>query len=1046
MSVRERPPQELRSIKSLPMVVGHECMSNVSTMLDNFQTTSMQHLRSLIGERMRHTAPLEAKETPEFVMNEKNRKLLQTKNVSDIEKFLSKADARTSQDFPLYMISDQIAKICSAQSSYGLSLCFASYIKSFAVLCDFLLHEESWKEGKKDKKLANHAIDILLKSKLPPLFYPDVNSRVLMQVDFGDITPVCPTAITSTESMLYVGCPGPVIKAIPLSRTQKQEVTNIEIPELPDKRYSLVTHNGVLILSSSKEPPLHIDPNEKVFMKLQVSHYGHRPMVVPKFGPPVVTDGEFFYSIAYSEAKVKTFKLEMDGIFFVSAVKLTAQKDELMEPFKEILPPGQKKKCSIATNGIYIAFLFRREGITICRIFLLRNGAHHQDVVLNGVDDIDSWCFDGFRPAHCILRKGRAVFLDGQYTLPKWLVGFTEPPENPKVTTGKPDDIISAVSQAMAIFISRVLGTEVPLPINMHNQYYKNSMEKCICKFIDQDNRYAAQSLIALLGLKMIRGDTDLSPEDFIRRLFECYDDPKYEYLHRQIVFTVVSSLDTFFQACPEFTSKVLLRVLNSKEYINISCKYLPRSQFLLNALTAESLTRLCDMTLKTTYMFDEESISLLKEIQYSFVAKGNFDSQLMCILYVGKLCDQLTDDYSHVLNDDWTPQRFATTVSFILFHELVQLVRAVCDSQPLNLELARRLFVVGSLPHPVLSPETEAICKTFTQALFVSIMLYVNHIKNDTNFYALPSTMNGRNRNTEKVGCEFPTGACGISESLSQAICRTVSLACCENVLKDEIVDAIHSVFQLVVSGDVTEEEVIDRCHCIDAIQPQLFRNVIRFLTEGGRCHVVEDPNQCCSVQLLSNLEQPFSETMKATLAYFLDDLYDVRQHFVILPPEYLSKFIQAFDLRFNLPICWFPVDLRINAKWIADMSFDMLVSCFDNVLALASRIENVELLHKTEIVSSEIYNSAIREDLIRKLMILRIAIKHDLSAPMPSHHIFIQCVQIGDYEVVYQVIEIMKVLLASEKYNGLELVMFLFKCIGGFLSGESNIFLVQR
>ena len=538
--MRELPAREARSAKSLPKVVNQEAISYVCTMLDNFQTTSVQYLKLLISDRLIHTAriPHDSKMTSEI--DDKNAKLSQTRHATELEKFLLKTDARCSQEFPLYLISEQIQMICNPKAHLGLKLCFSAFVRAFGVFCDFLLNEENLTTHKHDKKLANQAIDILTKAKLPPLFYPDVDSHVLMSVDFRDITPVSPTAITSTESTLYVGCKGPVIKAIPLLRTQKKEITHIEIPDIPDEPFSLVTHNGVLVLSSANEPPLHIDPNEKAFMKLQVSHYRHVPMVVPKFGPPVVTDGEFFYSIGYSEAKVKIFKLEMDGIFFVSSIKLTAQKDQLMAPFKEVLPAAQRKKCSIATNGIYIGFLFREPEITICRIFLLRNGTHQHDVVMNGAGDIDSWCFDGFRPAHCVMRKGKVMFLDGRYTLPRWLVGFEEPAENPKVNSGKPEEIVLALSQALTLFAARIIGTEVELPICLNNQYYKNSMEQCFCKFIDSNNRYAAQALLVLLDVKMSQGDTDLYPANFIGRLFECYDDPKSEYLRRHIVFTVL--------------------------------------------------------------------------------------------------------------------------------------------------------------------------------------------------------------------------------------------------------------------------------------------------------------------------------------------------------------------------------------------------------------------------------------------------------------------------------------------------------------------------
>lgn len=1044
MSVRQRRPRDEADRRYFPKILDESSISRVFEMIANFQSSSVQYLRLLIDARVAQMTRL--RETSvKYENKDVVTQLTQTKDFSDIQQLLLTSSASSVCEIPLHLIPDQVAMVFTqSKSAFGSKICFAVFIKSLPLLAEFILTDENVQIAKTDKILANQAIKFLLNSPLPPMFYPDIQSQVIMSVELNGIKPVSTTSVALTQSMMYVGCEGPMIRAIPLQRTQQREVEDIPLPDMPDEPYSLVVHKGMLIISSSSEPALMISPRDKSVTKIPVSYGGNVFMMMHKFTPPIVSDGQLLYSIGYNDGRVKTFKLEEDEVVFVSVVKLSAPDGTLAPPFTELLPVSQRNTCSIATNGVYIGFLFEAEECTICRIFLLRDGVHQHDVVLHGVSNIDSWCFDGFRPAHCVVQNGKGLFFDNRYTLPKWLIGFEDPNENPKVSFNRQSEIVTAVSEALAVFASRTLGSEVHLHMALNDQYYKGSMEKCILKFIDQNNRYATQAFLAFLGMRMRQNRNDFCSHGLFQKLCECYCDPNYQYLHKQIVFTFLSALDMFCRVDCQATSDMLFKIIQSNEYMNLLCKYLPKARNLAQTLTKDSLKLLCTVTLKTTFVYDEEAISLLTELQYLFIANGNQYTAPLLVVYAIELYYQLEDDHQKMIDGEWTPKQFVNSVSFTVFQELVQLACATSENLHLNSKLGSCFFRVSLMEKPPPCPESFTIEKLFLESFFVSILVFLNLIRNDKYFYHFAAKSRRRMSDLQAVEKDNITSdeidGCGVSDELKQGVIAAANGCCCENVDRKVMIEQIQHLFYLVKSGQTTETAVLAKCTEVKRIQPQLFANVFHFLAGTDELHVVEEPSKCYAIKFIMLFDQKLSNEMIATMGFFLDEINEIREHFVVLPSEYLCRLLRVFHLRFYLPTCLFPSSFCFSSSLVTDMSFEMLRECLDSVLAVANRIDDPDKL-RLDLGSYDVPMLP-TEEILKVVIFMRVALRCG-ACVTPCDAFFIQSIQIGDYEIAYHVVEAVKVMATRSKYDVSNTIAFMFTCIGGFLSGEMNLFL---
>lgn len=1011
--------------------------------LSGLDVISQDVLKSSVARHMTNLFQMPANDyvVPTY---ELNPKLAHAKTLKALQTFLSGVDADETQEIPLYVLSDQILALFTQKGApLGLKLCFSVYVRSLSLVSLFLIPEFNrvYAGDSSDKKLANKAIDMLLKTKLPPLFYPCLSSNVIFSVDLQNVKPVAPTAVATTETMLYIGCEGPVIKGIPLHRTQQNDVVEIMVDEFPNEPYSLVCQNGFLIMTSGDGAALYVDLSTKCTFTLPISYFRNPFSVLNKFSSPIVSDGELLYSISFPEAKIKTFKMELDAVLYVTSVKLVVKDTKLLAPFTEMLPTTQKNVCSIATNGVYISFVFRDKNVSICRTFLLRNGVHQNDVLLDDAV-IQGWCFDGARPAHCVVSNDKAYFYNGCFTLPKWMLRCQEPKEDPKVTGKTQKEIIEMVSKAFAIFATRIIGSEARIPFGFSDECHTGTMEEHACHFIDVDNRFAAQAFLVFLGIRM-KGNQGVLDDSLVllTKLYNCYGDERYEYLQEQIAYLFLSSLDMFYQVDGETASLLLEKIMNVKSHRILLYRYLPKAQYLIRVLTPNSLTTLCSISLATTFTHDEEALSLLRELQFSFVARGESYNWKLFHIYVQALYVQFCEDYHHYYTDDWTIQRFVRSVSFFVLNDLVKLIRATCEKTSFGIELAESLFRIGTMPRPQRNEETEIIWETFSQCLFVSILVFVLLVQRDTSFYYFPDKEVEREHWSEisVEGMEHY----GISDDLVSVLIDTITQSCLVNVTQKYVMDSSAALFHMIRSGHKNEADVIERCKAISKIQPQLMANIFRYLlSDDEELKVVTDISQCLPARILHEIEESCGmPEIVSMISFFVTAFEKCREHFCVIPKELLLSEAVPIVLRLYLPLCMFSSSLPIDASLIAELPPDQVVLIQDKLLGLASLIQNCKALDTIATTRVVCPVSGLPE-VMHSIILLHVLVKTNTEFDLGKCEcLLMKSILTSDYAIAYQTC-----LLAEELIcRGFQLTRFLefvLKTIGGYISGEENVF----
>ena len=1033
-----------KDVRFLPRVGSEDVVQFLRDCLYEFDSVSESVLKSSVD--MHLTNLVQVPHIDYSCQNyEATSKIQNAKTLKQIEEFLLRVGADEAQEVPLYVLSDQILALFTQKGApLGVKLCFSIYVRSLSLVSLFLIPEfnKVYRGFKSDKSLANKAIDMLLKTKLPPLFYPNVDSNVILSVDLCGIKPVSPTAIATTETMLYVGCEGPLIKGIPLHRTQQHDIVEIPVEGFPDEPYSLVCQNGFLILSAGEGSALHVDLSARCTFTLPISYFKNPFSVLNKFGPPVVSDGELLYSISFNEAKIKTFKLELDAVLYVTSVKLVVKDTKLIAPFTEVLPPAQKNICSIATNGVYISFVFRERNISICRTFFLRNGVHQSDVVLEG-GPIHAWCFDGARPAHCVISGNKAQFYSGCFTLPKWMIHFDEPKEQPKVTNNSQSEIIEMVSRALAIFAAQIIGSEAKIPFGFSDECHSGTMEEHACNFIDIDNHFAAQAFLVFMGIRM-KGTQNIGGDNLIllAKLYNSYGDERYMYLQEQIAWLFLSSLDVFCQTDSETSSMLLEKIMSVSSHKILLYRYLPKAQYLIRVLTTNSLTVLCQISLATTFTHDEEALSLLRELQFSFIARGESGNWKLFHVYVQALFMQFCEDYQHFYTDEWTVQRFVRTVSFFILNDLVSLIRATCAKTKFGCELADILFRIGIMQKPPRTEETAVVWNTFCQCLFVALTLFISLIKNDTNFYSF-----GKEIPKEAWSVKDPLSLdvldhFGISDEVVLRITNVIMGSCLVNVTQQRVLELTTNLFQMIQSGRKTEEDVIQRCEQISKIQPQLIENVFMYLCSNDELNVVSDISQCHPIRLVHEIGQAFHlPELVSMLGFFAHDLDACREHFCVIPQQYLLEDSMPVVLRLYLPLSMCPTTVSIDANILLDLSTEQILLVLNRLLDLANVLVNPEVLDTIDsaglICPDGCFDQALKTCLLMRVAV-RTRTKFDIGK---CESLMMRCIVSSDYFLAYHACNLAEELVRCG-YQPNRFLEFAVKIIGGYLSGQENMF----
>ena len=963
---------------------------------------------------------------------------LQTKE--EIESFLLNDKVKNEKNISIPYVNNQISILSSARvNNLGLRLLFSTYIKSVSFMGEFLCNPPQSPEPSTNKKCAEKSIKMLLNTSLPPLFYPVIEDTPKFSLDAPEIIPILPTAIATSDTTVFIGLKGPSIAMIPIQNSPDQKIEVIPIEGFVDEPFSVVYHNGFLIFSSKTMPAFHFDPSTKSAFTLNVFYLTNLLYLKEKmnpFEPPVVTDGSSYYSIEFGPSpKIKVFTQDMDSILFERSFPLKEGTKPLTAPFTELLPLSQKNVAAIATNGIYISFIFRTPAASICRIFLLYTGEHLHDVPLDPTNPITAWAFDTNRPAHFVMREDNIDILNSCFTLPTWLTGYVLPSATPKINSNKNQDVIDGYCNALSIVASRFIGAEAFLNFHLSDQCYRTSMEKAVCTFIQKKNQFAAEAFLVFLAVKMRQEESQHHELTHLLKQFQiCFADEEFASFRKLIVYVLFSSFDSFCKADSETTGEILLKVIKSTEYKMLLFKWLPKSKLVTRVLNDDSLKALCDMALKTYYVYDDLALPLLKELQYGFITDPNWkNSSHLFSIYLNELFNQFYSDYNHYLKEDWTLQRFTNCVSFLVFEDLTQIVTANADNIQSTFAVVDIFFRVGSMPR---IPGSY----TIIQSLYLGFFMAFNLLRKDIsfiNFGVRPRKESGLEEFKQRLNITNPY----VSQEIIDSLVSCAFYSSYANVSFDEIKKNINFVLYKLIKKEITEEELKNKLEEIDKIQPQLFDAIFSYL-KGNEIVTYTKPGESPSVWFCStiahNLNWEKAEN-RVIFGMFIPQLFELWQHLAVLPTVYLNTLIHACDLRY-----YFPAELLRKATNITysidDLTIDELRSSFSTLLEICPILS--DLSHFIDNFNSyaiiDIFNEKNHEKLLETIFKLRLAIQQKKNVDKIADSLLNfskQCLFIGNFTIINHIFDIY-IFLYQTDFKDIRFLEYCFETIGDYLS----------
>ena len=986
-----------------------------------------------------------------FYTESPQSKITQLQTKEEIENFLLNDIIKNENNISIPFVNNQVSIISSSRvNNFGLRLLFSTYVKSVSFMGEFLCNPPPGPEPSTNKKCAEKAIKMLLNTSLPPLFYPILEKNPKISLDAPEIIPILPTAIATSDTTIFIGLKGPAIAMIPIQTTQDQKLEVIPIQGFTDEPFSVVYSNGFLVFSSKSIPAFHFDPATKSALPVPVLYQTNVLFIKEKmnpFEPPIVTDGSKYYSIEFGPSpKIKVFTQRDDSIIFERSFQLNEGNKPLTAPFTDLLPLNQKNIASIATNGIYISFIFRTPAASICRIFLLYNGEHLHDVPLDPTNQITAWTFDTNRPAYFVMLQDRVDMLNGCFTLPTWLTGYVLPSNEPKISTNKNQDVIDGYCNALSIVASRFIGAETWLKFHLGDQCYRTSMEKAACYFIEQKNQYAAEAFLVFIAVKMRQEESQPKELTHLLKQFKiCFTLDEFSYFRKLIVYVLFSSFDSFCRADSETTGELLLKVIQSNDYKMLLFKWLPKSHLVTRVLNNESLKALCDMALKTYYVYDDLALPLLKELQYGFITDSSWNSSDLFSIYLDELSTQFLSDYQNYAKEEWSLQRLMNCVSYLVFKDLTKIVRANINNIQSTSKIADIFFTVGSLK-PI--PSSSIIL----QSLYVAFSLAFNILRKDISFISFgsrPRKENGFEEFKKAINIENPF----ISSSLIDSLITCAFNCCTSNISNEEIKESINIVIYKLIRKEITEEELKDKLEKVDKIQPQLFEAVFRYL-KGEDIVTYSKPINSPTVWFCSTIAHKIDfqkAENRVIFAMFLPQLFELWQHLDVLPAAYINPLIEACDLRY-----YFPSQILLKSSIpisIEELSFPEIKAAFPTLLEISNKLNDLsnQIEEFKTYEEIDVFNEKYHNQLLDTVLKLRIAIKQKKNIKNIEDTFFkfsCQCLFMGDFVVLDHIFEIY-IFLYQNEFEDTRFLNYCLKAIGEFLSlrkflvaGKSTIF----
>lgn len=982
--------------------------------------------------------------------------LSRKKSFTEISRFLYYFNINTCKILKYDLFSSQFQIVKEIKDNIGLQFCLASYTQSLHAMAYFLTNNDPTNQDRYSKTYAQHAIDCIKNYNISSTFVPDFEIPPLLSIPIGE-EPKTPTSIATSTSKLFVGGQKD-IQIIPLYRYASNKPHKIPLPA-NDEQYSLAYVKNIqttaanpadnkefLLFSSISTPASFVDPNDGSHYPIRISYRNRTSFKAYPFSPPIVSDGQYLYSIDFgSSPRVKTFFFMNKEIFYIRSISLQKGKNELKSPFKDLLPWKLKDTASIATNGLFISFLFEipQTEYSICRIFLIRNGIHVRDEVVHSPAKINAWTFDLKRPSHCLIVESMMLLIDSRFTLPSFFVGFDDQLLDIQNMENKTESIIEHFSYELSIYSTYFIGCGGWPSLNFNNIPDIEPLESIICNLIDSKNKRISQAFLLFLPFKIMNGDCDTEILlKILDKFIDVFYDINYEYLHRQIVFSFLVSFDYFAKIDLEKSSTLLSKIIFTEQFSVLLFKYLPNSNYLTKSLTTVSLKVLCELALDSSFIFASDATSLLRQIQSDLILNEN----QMLMTFIQVVLDHFIKDLKLFMDGKWNEQRLLSSISFNIFKELILVVENIRYDYQFSVYTIIEFFSIGSC---VRKNCCSLIFKVVERSIHFAFEMLLHKIEEDKSFYKFEKDFivfeefKGKNRNLQ-------FDHFGLDEKIVNEFQKVIDNSYVANLDDSFIINEINIILDKVRTGKLTEEKFIEKCRNVSEIQPQLFANISHYFKNDIDFNVLDQDKSICIkfITLFSSSIYQDSSSFRSVFIYFVPQIYHLRQYFLMVPNEIISNFVPNFKLWYFL-MPEFLIRSEITFEMIDKLPTRALLYSEQTFFSISQNIQKVDMKFNE--------NRMLRSLLLLNIIKPNIKFnfneeeeetnekdrnKNKIENEINFKNLVLKCLITGNYEIVRQTMMLILYLIESVD---LSIIDSCLEFIGTYLNEEKIMFYYQ-